>query len=57
MHCIAYQLYPLRFRLNGLVCGESFGDVRVAEHAGKIDEVLAGNVTNLALLENVAVEE
>lgn len=27
----------------------------LTEHARKIDEVLAGNVTNLALLENLAV--
>lgn len=29
----------------------------LTEHARKIDEVLEGNVTNLALLENVAVGE
>ncbi len=29
----------------------------LTEHARKIDEVLAGNVTNLALLENLAVGE
>ncbi len=27
----------------------------LAEHARKIDEVLAGDVSNLALLENVAI--
>jgi beta-glucosidase/6-phospho-beta-glucosidase/beta-galactosidase len=29
----------------------------LTEHARKIDEVLAGNVTNLALLENLSVGE